>query len=187
MGEVIEFNLVSRKNLMKDLMHFMKKKLKGENIRYKFEIMDNWEYQNAYEIDKEEMLSELVESKIVTVTIFTTFGNLGLSGEYQGDVYIYCIWHHPKNEIPNERNDCIYDFIDFISHCYEKKEMIICAIGQETKFEYENELAKTVKSSHNIDIWIISDQYYNPLFFHKYRKCKIRDYQKGESNVVITA
>ena len=172
MAEIVEINLVCDEIINhKILLSFINNKM-PINCRYnKIEVMDNWEYENFYELDSEENLLQLVDKKIVCITRKEKDGYVGLNIEKVENVFCYTLWfNQEKYEFSNEYSKLIERFVLFAKQEIDNK-FNICAIGKEVFFEYHSNKNKLFDASHNIDVWINLDIDITDSILKKYERC----------------
>ncbi len=186
MGEVVDINILSKENKLLTVLYELVQSIrKGDIISQTIEVMDNWMYENSFEISEFENISDYIDNKILSITQITSQGVWGITGERNGDVYSYCVWFNPSNNISGDYSNVIRCFVEYISCYHEKNKIILCGIGKETKFEYEFDLFNTIKLSHNIDIWIVNKNDYSQCYFPDYKICSIDNFENTERAVVI--
>lgn len=84
MGEVLEISCVIKsKDGIINLYEYMKHTPNNENLSEKIEIMDNWQYENVFELDifNIDVVREYIENKIILITEQTVDGWKGLNDE----------------------------------------------------------------------------------------------------------
>lgn len=157
MAEVVEINLISACILNTEMIfQFIKKEVEIEKNSQIVEVMDNWEHKNSYVINSKENLQNLINSKIVCIIEKTTDGYVGVDIEKVNGKFCYTIWFNSlKYEAIENYHQLIQKFTVFANELSEN--FILCAIGKEVIFEYQDNFNKLLNSSHNIDIWICSE------------------------------
>lgn len=181
MGEVIEINLVScKKCKISDLLQFISLQMSDSVIKKTIEIMDNWQYENVFEITTEEDIEQFIDDKIVCITEILSIGQAGITIESFSSCYTYSIWFNWKKELPNVKYiELINRFIKYMCNIEETDDILICAIGKEVQFEYGNNIKETISTAHNIDVWILDKDDYMGNNFKDYKLLEVKNY--GES------
>lgn len=189
MAEVIEINLVSSKKLkISDLLKFISLQMNDIVIKKTIEIMDNWKYENVFEITSEEDIEKFIDNKIVCITEILSIGQAGITIEAFNSCYIYSIWFNWKKELPNVKYiELLNRFIKYICNTEEADDILICAIGKEVQFKYLNNIKETISTAHNIDVWIVDKDDYIDNNFENYKVLEVENYRgsKKQKYVVI--
>lgn len=171
MGEVIEINIVSKdENLLLELLDFISLQMKDNTIRLIVEVMDNWQYENVETINSIDSLKPFIGNKIASITEIRASGQTGISIEPIGDLLLYNVWFNSICLSLNEEySRLINNFIEYLSSSEASNNIIIGAIGKETKFEYLCNSKETIDKAHNVDVWLIDkmDFLSNELENHK--------------------
>lgn len=174
MGEVLEIScIIKNKDCIGNLYEYMKKVYKKEYISEKIEIMDNWRYENLFELDFFDIhkVKEYAESKIILITDTMTDGQKGLCIEALSEnCYNVEIWFNQKNELYKDIIDSLLRTI--IENMINDIDLI--AIGKEIVFYYDEDFEQADKKSHNIDTWIITEGYFNNKDIKTYNKYHIK-------------
>lgn len=170
MGEVLEISCVIKsKDGIINLYEYMKHTPNNENLSEKIEIMDNWLYENVFELDifNIDVVREYIENKIILIKEQTVDGWKGLDIEIISEnCYNVEIWYNQREESYDEIKKNLLELI-----CNNGKEDIcLIAIGKEILFEFDEDFLKMDKKSH-VEVWIISENYFkgkNITTFHEY-------------------
>ncbi len=187
MGEVVEINIVSHEECkIDDMLQFISLQMKDRVVKKTIEIMDNWQYENVFEITSEENMEQFVGDKIVCITEMFTVGQAGINIDFLNSCYVYCIWFNRKNDLSDiEYVKLIKDFIKYIYGIQVIENILIGAIGKEVIFEYQNNIRKTIFASHNIDVWILDKYEYIDNSFEDYNIIKLKNYEKTKKQLYI--
>ena len=120
------------------------------------EIMDNWQYENVETIDSIELAKTFIGNKIVCITEESGRCQAGVHIEPIEDLLLYNMWFNLESLSSEvEYANLIDEFVGYISDCGGIKNIIIGAIGKETKFEYLGDSKTTISEAH-IDVWLIN-------------------------------
>lgn len=163
MSEVVEINIVSRKKYpISDLLKFISLQMNNSIIKKTITAVDNWQYENAFEITEENDIEKFIDNKIICIAEELSIGQAGIDIEVLNNHYTYCVWFNWKSELSYEQYTNIIDnFIDYVSNSEMIDDISICAIGKEVIFEYLNDIKKTISTAHNIDVWLLGNEVYN--------------------------
>lgn len=185
MGEIIEISCVTKnKDCVVNLYEYMKNVLNKEIIIEKIEIMDNWSYENLFELDFFDIykIKEYAESKIISITDIMVDGQKGLNVEpLSKNCYNVEIWFNLKNEF----ND---DIINYLLQLIVKNMMDdidLIAVGKEIVFNYDGDFEQIEKKSHNIDTWIVTKRFLNNIDIKTYHKYDIKEKKVGGDIIFI--
>lgn len=170
MGEVVEINIVSCKKCpISDLLQFVLLQMGEKVVKKTIEIMDNWQYENVFEITNEEEIEQFIDNKIICITEIRSIGQAGINIEVLNNCYIYCIWFNSKKYFSDsEYIILINNFIEYIFSGKIFENISICAIGKEVRFEYLADRKKIISTAHNIDVWILDNEEYFDNNFKDY-------------------
>lgn len=161
MGEVIEISIVSnKKDIIERTICFMEDIFEMHNVIQNIEVMDNWNYENLFNLDSLEETKKYMDSKIITLTRSSLNEQIGVSLERLLGCYCYHFWYNPKQEL--SENDCkdIYDlYVNYILGKL-KYDILMCGIGREISINFGMDIDEIIKDSHNVDIWIIQKDIY---------------------------
>lgn len=157
MGEIIEFNIVSKDDsLLLKFLDFISLQMKDNANKKIIEVMDNWKYENIETIDSIEFVKTFIGNRIVCITEETASGQVGIHIVPLDDSLLYNIWFNlPLLSSDAEYIRLIDEFVGYMSNCEVIQNIIIGAIGKETKFEYLDDSKTTISKAHNVDVWII--------------------------------
>ena len=172
MAEVVEMNIVCSDPLKNDiLLAFIHKNVdNGGYTIESIEAMDNWKYDNSVAIDSKEISDYLSSNKIICITEKNGDGFAGIDIERIENKINYTFWvNQKKYNIASNYYSLINDFLLFIKQEI-KSDFLMCAIGKEVIFEYQNNYASLFKKSHNIDVWINLDIESTDEVMEKYEK-----------------
>lgn len=157
MGEVIEINIVSKdEQLILEFLNFISLQMKDNTIREIVEVMDDWQYKNVEIIETIDLVKAYIGSKVVCITEMRENGLAGVNVEPVGDLLLYDLWFKStlfSSDV--EYFKLIERFIEYISNSEVINNIVIGAIGKETKFEYLGENKETINNAHNVDVWVI--------------------------------
>lgn len=173
MAEVVEINIISSTVLDNDILFsFIHEQVEIQG-NMTIEVMDNWAYEGVHRIDSKEDIQSLLDSKIVCITRKAVDGYVGLNIEKVDKRFCYTIWfNNNKYENINNYYQLIKAFISFAG-VRIGKQLIVCAIGKEVIFEFDEDINKLLNSAHNIDIWI----FLNGMFDENNLDFKMSDYK----------
>lgn len=171
MGEVLEIScVIKNKDCIINLYEYMKHIPDNENLSEKIEIMDNWQYENIFGLDLFDMdiMKGYIENKIILITEQISDGSKGLNIEtISKHCYHVEIWYNQRHEYYDEIKKNLLELI-----CKNRIEDIcLIAIGKETQLEFDEDFWEMDKKSHNIDVWIISENFFrckNITTYHEY-------------------
>lgn len=159
MGEVIEIGIVSQtKNTYSNMLNFLESYLNMKNTVQIINIMDNWLYDNTIEINSIKEAENYMESKIVTIEKRSPYNQVGVSVEKSKNGYIIECWINPYNEMPEKEYRNLID--EIINYLKDKNMVDVCGIGKEVSVDYSKNIYTLINDSHNIDLWLISQQCY---------------------------
>lgn len=185
MPEVVEINLITACTLnIEMIFKYIQKEVEIEKNSRIVEVMDNWEHENSYVIYSKEDLKNLINSKIVCITEKTVDGYAGLDIEKINDKFCYTIWFNsPKYDTTENYDQLIENFILFAKKLIAN--FILCAIGKEVIFEYQDNFNMLLNNSHNIDIWIYSDHLFDNT--EEILDSKLMDYEirKTDNHTIL--
>lgn len=171
MGEVIEINIVSKdKSLLLMFLDFISLQMKNDTNKKTIEVMDNWQYENVETLDTIDLIKEFIGNKIVCVTEKKASGQAGVHIEPIDDLLLYNIWFNlPLPSSDAEYHRLIDEFMRYIFNRDAIKNIIIGAIGKETKFEYLGDSKTTMCKAHNVDVWLIDKKDILNSILEKYK------------------
>ena len=176
MAEVVEINIVCSNVKYDTLLAFMHKIIDNCYGIESVKAMDNWEYDNSIEIDTEEIKDCLFSNKIVCITEKTDDGFAGINIEKIDSRINYTVWFNRKKyDSSSEYYNLISDFLLFIKQGI-KSDFLLCAIGKEVIFEFQDDYTSLFQKSHNIDIWINLDIEFTDTILQKYEKFIMDNY-----------
>ena len=177
MAEVVEINIISSTVLDNDILFsFIHEQVEIQG-NMTIEVMDNWAYEGVHRIDSKEDIQSLLDSKIVCITRKAVDGYVGLNIEKVDKRFCYTIWfNNNKYENINNYYQLIKAFISFAGPRIGKQ-LIVCAIGKEVIFEFDEDINKLLNSAHNIDIWI----FLNGMFDENNLDFKMSDYKMDKT------
>lgn len=171
MGEIIEIScIINNKDCVVNLYEYMKNTFSKEKSSEKIEIMDNWCYENLFELDYFDIckIKEYMESKIILITDIIADRQKGLNIEpLSKNCYNVEIWFKQKNEFYDVTNDLLLQSI--VENMMDDIDLI--AIGKEIVFHYDGDFEQIDKKSHNIDTWIVAEKFLknkNIKTYHEY-------------------
>lgn len=164
MAEVVEINIVCSNVKYDTLLAFMHKIIDNCYGIESVKAMDNWEYDNSIEIDTEEIKDCLFSNKIVCITEKTDDGFAGINIEKIDSRINYTVWFNRK------KYDSSSEYYNLIS------DFLLCAIGKEVIFEFQDDYTSLFQKSHNIDIWINLDIEFTDTILQKYEKFIMDNY-----------
>lgn len=179
MGEVIEINIVSyKKYFANDLMQFISLFVNDVVIKTTIEVMDNWRYENSFEITSEKEIEYYLNDKIICITETFSVGQAGVNIEHLNGNYAYCIWFNWKQILSDtEYMRFVHNAIKCICHDEQIENVLVCAIGKEVIFEYLNDIKSTISKSHNVDVWILDREECIDDIFGDYDVLEIEKYK----------
>lgn len=179
MGEVIEINIVSHEKCqISHLLRFISLQMKDSVIKRTIEIMDNWQYENVFEVADEMDIEDFVDTKIISITEMMSMGQAGVNIESLNGYYTYCIWFNGKYSMSDiEYIELIKHFIDYACNIEMIDKILIGAIGKESIFEYLKDIKKTINTSHNIDVWILDKR---ECVDNALEDCNVLEFQKKQ-------
>lgn len=171
MGEVLEIScIIKSKDCIINLYEYMKHIPNNENLSEEIEIIDNWQYENIVELDLFDIgvIKEYAENKIILIREEISDGSKGLDIEaISKHCYDVEIWYNQRNEYYDEIKKNLLELI-----CKNRIEDIcLIAVGNETLFEFDEDFLEMDKKSHDIDAWIISENFFrgkNITTYHEY-------------------
>ena len=173
MAEVVEINIISRVVLDNDILFsFIHEQVEIQGNRT-IEAMNNWAYEGLHRLGSKEDIQNLLDTKIVCITQKAVDGYVGLNIEKVDKRFCYTIWfNNNKYENINNYYQLIKSFISFAMPQIDKQ-LIVCAIGKEVIFEFDEDMNKLLNNAHNIDIWI----FFNEMFDANSLDLKMSDYK----------
>lgn len=173
MAEVVEINIISRVVLDNDILFsFIHEQVEIQGNRT-IEAMNNWAYEGLHRLGSKEDIQNLLDTKIVCITQKAVDGYVGLNIEKVNKRFCYTIWfNNNKYENINNYYQLIKSFISFAMPQIDKQ-LIVCAIGKEVIFEFDEDMNKLLNNAHNIDIWI----FFNEMFDANSLDLKMSDYK----------
>ena len=173
MAEVVEINIISRVVLDNDILFsFIHEQVEIQGNRT-IEAMNNWAYEGLHKLGSKEDIQNLLDTKIVCITQKAVDGYVGLNIEKVDKRFYYTIWfNNNKYENINNYYQLIKSFISF-AMLQIGKQLIVCAIGKEVIFEFDEDMNKLLNNAHNIDIWI----FFNEMFDANSLDLKMSDYK----------
>lgn len=173
MAEVVEINIISRVVLDNDILFsFIHEQVEIQGNRT-IEAMNNWAYEGLHRLGSKEDIQNLLDTKIVCITQKAVDGYVGLNIEKVDKRFCYTIWfNNNKYENINNYYQLIKSFISF-AMLQIGKQLIVCAIGKEVIFEFDEDMNKLLNNAHNIDIWI----FFNEMFDANSLDLKMSDYK----------
>ena len=173
MAEVVEINIISSVVLDNDILFsFIHEQVEIQGNRT-IEAMNNWAYEGLHRLGSKEDIQNLLDTKIVCITQKAVDGYVGLNIEKVDKRFCYTIWfNNNKYENINNYYQLIKSFISFAMP-QNDKQLIVCAIGKEVIFEFDEDMNKLLNNAHNIDIWI----FFNEMFDANSLDLKMSDYK----------
>ena len=173
MAEVVEINIISRVVLDNDILFsFIHEQVEIQGNRT-IEAMNNWAYEGLHRLGSKEDIQNLLDTKIVCITQKAVDGYVGLNIEKVDKRFYYTIWfNNNKYENINNYYQLIKSFISFAMPQIGKQ-LIVCAIGKEVIFEFDEDMNKLLNNAHNIDIWI----FFNEMLDVNSLDLKMSDYK----------
>lgn len=168
MGEVIDINIISyKKDIIERTMCFMEELFEMHNVIQNIEVMDNWCYENVFNLSSLEETKEYMDSKIITLTRSSLNEQIGVSLERIFDCYCYQFWYNPKQELSD--NICKEIYGKYVIYILNKLkyDILMCGIGREISIDFGIGIDEIIKDSHNVDIWIIQKNIYE--------KCRLKN------------
>lgn len=173
MAEVVEINIISSVVLDNDILFsFIHEQVEIQGNRI-IEAMNNWAYEGLHRLGSKEDIQNLLDTKIVCITQKAVDGYVGLNIEKVDKRFCYTIWfNNNKYENINNYYQLIKSFISFAMPQIDKQ-LIVCAIGKEVIFEFDEDMNKLLNNAHNIDIWI----FFNEMFDANSLDLKMSDYK----------
>lgn len=118
--------------------------------------MDNWEYKNVKTMDSIDEVKALIGKKVVCITQIGENGQTGVSSEKIDNSLLYNLWFNSTLfETDVEYFKLIENFVRYLSNSKVINDIIIGAIGKETKFEYLGNIKETISKAHNVNVWVI--------------------------------
>ena len=137
------------------------------------EAMNNWAYEGLHRLGSKEDIQNLLDTKIVCITQKAVDGYVGLNIEKVDKRFCYTIWfNNNKYENINNYYQLIKSVISFAMPQIDKQ-LIVCAIGKEVIFEFDEDMNKLLNNAHNIDIWI----FFNEMLDVNSLDLKMSDYK----------
>lgn len=183
MAEVVEINIISSVVLDNDILFsFIHEQVEIQGNRT-IEAMNNWAYEGLHRLGSKEDIQNLLDTKIVCITQKAVDGYVGLNIEKVDKRFCYTIWfNNNKYENINNYYQLIKSFISFAMPQIDKQ-LIVCAIGKEVIFEFDEDMNKLLNNAHNIDIWI----FFNEMFDANSLDLKMSDYKidKTKDYIII--
>lgn len=173
MAEVVEINIISSVVLDNDILFsFIHEQVEIQGNRT-IEAMNNWAYEGLHKLGSKEDIQNLLDTKIVCITQKAVDGYVGLNIEKVDKRFCYTIWfNNNKYENINNYYQLIKSFISFAMPQIGKQ-LIVCAIGKEVIFEFDEDMNKLLNNAHNIDIWI----FFNEMLDVNSLDLKMSDYK----------
>ena len=173
MAEVVEINIISRVVLDNDILFsFIHEQVEIQGNRT-IEAMNNWAYEGLHRLGSKEDIQNLLDTKIVCITQKAVDGYVGLNIEKVDKRFCYTIWfNNNKYENINNYYQLIKSVISFAMPQIDKQ-LIVCAIGKEVIFEFDEDMNKLLNNAHNIDIWI----FFNEILYVNSLDLKMSDYK----------
>ena len=173
MAEVVEINIISSVVLDNDILFsFIHEQVEIQGNRT-IEAMNNWAYEGLHRLGSKEDIQNLLDTKIVCITQKAVDGYVGLNIEKVDKRFYYTIWfNNNKYENINNYYQLIKSFISFAMPQIGKQ-LIVCAIGKEVIFEFDEDMNKLLNNAHNIDIWI----FFNEMLDVNSLDLKMSDYK----------
>ena len=173
MAEVVEINIISRVVLDNDILFsFIHEQVEIQGNRT-IEAMNNWAYEGLHRLGSKEDIQNLLDTKIVCITQKAVDGYVGLNIEKVDKRFCYTIWfNNNKYENINNYLELIKSVISFAMPQIDKQ-LIVCAIGKEVIFEFDEDMNKLLNNAHNIDIWI----FFNEMLDVNSLDLKMSDYK----------
>ena len=173
MAEVVEINIISRVVLDNDILFsFIHEQVEIQGNRT-IEAMNNWAYEGLHRLGSKEDIQNLLDTKIVCITQKAVDGYVGLNIEKVDKRFCYTIWfNNNKYENINNYYQLIKSVISFAMPQIDKQ-LIVCAIGKEVIFEFDEDINKLLNNAHNIDIWI----FFNEMLDVNSLDLKMSDYK----------
>lgn len=171
MGEVIDISIISHKNdIAEKVMYFMEGIFELENGIKNIEVMDNWHYENMFNLNTLDEAKKYIDSKIITLTENSLDKQTGVSIEHFSDYYRYDFWYNTTQEI--FLNECKRIYDKFVNYILDKlrNNIMICMIGREILIDYDMNINKMMRGAHNVDIWIIKKNIYEKYKLRKQEK-----------------
>ena len=173
MAEVVEINIISSVVLDNDILFsFIHEQVEIQGNRT-IEAMNNWAYEGLHRLGSKEDIQNLLDTKIACITQKAVDGYVGLNIEKVDKRFCYTIWfNNNKYENINNYYQLIKSFISFAMPQIGKQ-LIVCAIGKEVIFEFDEDMNKLLNNAHNIDIWI----FFNEMLDVNSLDLKMSDYK----------
>lgn len=173
MAEVVEINIISRVVLDNDILFsFIHEQVEIQGNRT-IEAMNNWAYEGLHRLGSKEDIQNLLDTKIVCITQKAVDGYVGLNIEKVDKRFCYTIlFNNNKYENINNYYQLIKSVISFAMPQIDKQ-LIVCAIGKEVIFEFDEDMNKLLNNAHNIDIWI----FFNEMLDVNSLDLKMSDYK----------
>ena len=173
MAEVVEINIISRVVLDNDILFsFIHEQVEIQGNRT-IEAMNNWAYEGLHRLGSKEDIQNLLDTKIVCITQKAVDGYVGLNIEKVDKRFCYTIWfNNNKYENINNYYQLIKSVLSFAMPQIDKQ-LIVCAIGKEVIFEFDEDMNKLLNNAHNIDIWI----FFNEMLDVNSLDLKMSDYK----------
>lgn len=171
MGELVEISLFSYKNnIAEKAMRFMKDLFKIKDEIQNIEVMDNWFYENKFNLNTLYETEKYIDSKIITITKSSLDKQIGVIIEKLSDYYCYNFWFNTRQELLINEYRNIYDkFINYILDEL-KNDILICALGREAVMDYDVNFDEMIREAYNVDIWIIKNSLYQKYKLNKLKK-----------------
>ena len=153
MGETLDVSVISHKVDILEALIYTIKTYVGGITNEKVSIMDNWMYKNVVEQKTLLEAQKYVDDKIIFYEAENDNVAIGCFVERIRDYYSIEGWINPKQEI--DKNKYI-EFLNFWKEYFkEDKEFDSCAIGKETSINYDHGIYEAIKTSSDVDLWII--------------------------------
>lgn len=155
MAEVVEIHIICKENLKLDIIReFIDKEMGDCCINESIVAMDNWEYENSIMITSQEVGKYLLRKKIICIEEKIEDGAVGINIERLASGVYYTIWFNQKKyDNLSEYNNLINQFLLFLKQEVRSR-FLLCAIGKEVIFEFQNDYINLFQKSHGIDMWI---------------------------------
>jgi len=171
MAEVVEINLICKDEMSLDIVREFVHKETEESCGYEsIEAMDNWEYENSIEILSEDIRNYLLRNKIICIEEKIEDGAVGINIERLESGVCYTVWFNQKKyDNLADYNNLINQFLLFLNQDLNR-DFLLCAIGKEVIFEFQNDYANLFRKSHGIDIWINLNIELTDMIKQKYEK-----------------
>lgn len=164
MGELVEISMVGKNlNLYKQLLDFLIKYTNEEYIIKSIKVMDNWKYDNIFELSSLSEINKYIIEKIICIDIKTVKNkNIGESIESKKDMFYIEGWFNFSEEITRHKYENLIN--NFVVNFKNNESINVCGIGKEIMVNYDSGILQAIEESHNIDLWMISGDYSNYKF-----------------------